>query len=151
MALNPPQSLSTESFFIAVVDRACDLMRDQDACTDTAEHPLVLSCTDLPAAQRASQQLSEKTSEGMTVVPIVEVVATSGRATSRHVSVPHNSRSVSSLAIDLKLLAIARGIIVVVPDVADPDAFRECVVEEPTAQGHSTRTTIPGWTTVPRG
>nr|EMP13237.2 hypothetical protein ISGA_2059 [Gordonia sp. NB41Y] len=150
VALDPPQSLSTESFFIAVVDRACDLKRDQDAFTDTGEQPVVLSCADLPTAQRASQRLREKTSDGLTVVPIVEVVAT-GRAASHHVSVPHNSRSVSSLAIDLGLLAIARGVIVVVPEAADVDGFRERVVEEMTAQGYSTRTTIPGWTTVPRG
>ncbi|MGW0038393.1 hypothetical protein [Gordonia sp. NPDC003376] len=138
-----------DGFFIAVTRTPVAFRPDARPPAPDRESPVILDCADLAAAQRRSHRLPATTPDGHPVVPVLQALAvTPHRSRSDSgtgVQVLDAARSVASLAIDLRLIGIARGLLVVAPHIPDIDRLREEIVDELRHTGHPTRCTIAGW------
>lgn len=109
-----------------------------------SEHPVIFDCPDLAAAQKHSQNL--RMADNLDLLPILRVHAVSATATHvAGVSVPAHAKSVVSLAIDLNLLGIARGLVVVDDDTVTSAPFVSEVEQLLHSAGYEHRSEVPGW------
>lgn len=108
------------------------------------EHPVVLDCPDLVAAQKYSQEL--RSTNDLDPLPILRVHAVSTtKSPVSGVSVPARARSLVSLAIDLNLLGIAGGLVVVHDDSGASAQFASEIEQLLHSAGYEHRSEVPGW------
>lgn len=139
-----PQHENDRSIYLVSDSSRRTFTRDETFDGLVREHPVVLDCPDLGTAQKYSQNL--RLTDDLDPLPILRVHAVSiSEPPVSRVSIPAQAKSVVSLAIDLNLLGIARGLVLVHDDSGTSAVFASEVEQLLNAAGYKLRSEVPGW------